>query len=117
VSVEYRQHPAHLEVVITGDYSTASALVVLDEIREQAVQSGHTSILADVTGTTGAFSSFDRYELGSKLVELFHGRYKIVTVELAKRINKMVENVAVNRGVNYFITDNREAALGWLLDQ
>lgn len=110
-------HKDFAEFTFTGE-RTYEAFGKLIEIGFTKCQKKNIiNILLDVSGANGEWEEFDRFRVGEKISHYYQPPYKIAVIEKKERINKFVEDTAYNRGVSILVTDDRSAALNWLLSE
>ena len=108
----------YLKIISTG---LCNNLVQLKEyvlaLQEAAVSSGQTRLLVDETHLEYNLSTLDTYTSGCFLAQLSPKPQKIAILCKTSRLNnaKFWETVAVNRGVNVRVFDDRVSARNWIL--
>jgi len=122
VSFESRQH--YLRATVSGAYSLRQAQDALDEAVRAAVAAGHTRILIDASGVSGAPTQDERYILGLFVAaeqRILAARNPPIDVQLAVYgrqplidPNRFGETVAINRGGKVKVSEQLEEALAWL---
>jgi hypothetical protein len=60
-------------------------------------------------------SDMEKFYIGETGANLFGFKIKMAMLRKPEHINKLTENVAVNRGANLYIDSNEQRALDWLL--
>jgi hypothetical protein len=115
LSIKYLNHPEYLEVIFTGQRSSAALSNLIDEVYKECQKNDLKRILIDLSGAKGELRGFGRFEIGKKVSRVFNIQYKILAIEKEERINKLAENTAVNRGANLLVTSDRKKGLDWLL--
>lgn len=115
MSIKYLIHPEYLDVIFTGQRSSAALSNLIDEVYKECQKNNLKRILIDLSGAKGELKGFGRFEVGKKVSQVFNYLYKIVAIEKEERINKLAENTAVNRGANLLVTSDREKGLDWLM--
>jgi len=122
INFESRQH--YLRATVSGTYSLRQAQDVFDEAVRAAVAAGHTRILIDASGVTGAPTQDERYILGLFVAaeqRILAARNPPIDVQLAVYgrqplidPNRFGETVAINRGGKVKVSEQLEEALAWL---
>jgi hypothetical protein len=122
VNFESRQH--YLRATVSGVYSLRQAQDVFDEAVRAAVAAGHTRILLDASGVTGAPTQDERYILGLFVAaeqRILASKNPPIEVQLAIYgrqplidPNRFGETVAINRGAKVKVSEQLEDALAWL---
>jgi hypothetical protein len=75
------------------------------------------SAILDLRQKKGEIPVFDRYELAELIANACGSRYFIAVLDLKCTIDKFTENVAANRGANYFASDDINEIKKWLKSQ
>ena len=122
VNLESRQH--YLRATVSGAYSLRQAQDVFDETVRAAVAAGHSRVLIDASGVSGAPTQDERYILGLFVAaeqRILASRNPPIDVQLAIYgrqplidPNRFGETVAVNRGAKVKVSERLEEALTWL---
>jgi hypothetical protein len=102
-----------LLVKVGGTFEVNAAKALVDAIAVQCRQSDHRCVLVDAMEVDGEPSAIDRYAVGVRVAEMLR-MVKTAVVYPEQRINKLAENVAVNRGALLLVTGDRDEALRWL---
>ena len=68
----------------------------------------------DVIGTDAP--TVDRFLIGEKIANVIGPKIKLAAVWPEKDIDKLAETVALNRGGDFYVVSNVEAAKDWLLN-
>jgi len=122
VDLEPRKH--YLRATVSGDYSLRAAQDAYDHAVKTAVAAGHTRVLIDASGVTGAPTQDERFMLGLFVAAeqrilasktpphdvqvAVYGRRPLIDPE------RFGETVAVNRGAKVKVSERLEEALSWL---
>ena len=122
VNLESRQH--YLRATVSGAYSLRQAQDVFDEAVRAAVAAGHSRVLIDASGVTGAPTQDERYILGLFVAaeqRILSSRNPPIEVQLAIYghqplidPNRFGETVAINRGAKVKVSEQLDEALAWL---
>jgi hypothetical protein len=115
MDIKYLKHEKYLEVIFTGERSFAALSDSIEQVYKECQKNNINKILVDISRAKGHWEEFDRFKIGEKISQLYKWHYKILTVEKENKINKFVENTAVNRGVNLLVTHDKKEGLDWLL--
>ena len=110
-----KQH--YLYVLISGEYDKMDFLsypvIITNECKKEHVD----KLLIDALALSGTNTPImDRFSIGEAIVNTFGNKIKMAVAWPGKDINKLCENVAVNRGSRVCILDSIEEAEKWLLD-
>ena len=124
LTVSFESRPHYLRATVSGAYSLRQAQDVLDEAVRAAVAAGHTRILIDASGVSGAPTQDERYILGLFVAaeqRILAARNPPIEVQLAVYgrqplidPNRFGETVAINRGGKVKVSEQLEEALAWL---
>jgi hypothetical protein len=122
IDIESRKH--YLVATVSGQYSLRGAQEAYDRAIKAALPLGHTRILIDTQGITGAPSQDERYALGlfvateqrllaAKTPPLYvqiavYGRQPFIDPQ------RFGETVALNRGAKVKVSERLDEALTWL---
>lgn len=109
------QTPDYLLVTLTGTWQPAPMLSLVDTLADECRQRGCQQVLIDGMAVQGNMPDFARYQVGERIAAVLGG-VRVTLLVPQTTINKFAENVAVNRGARFFVTADRAAALGWLLN-
>jgi len=122
VDIEPREH--YLRATVSGAYSLRAAQDAYDQAVKTAVALGHTRILIDATGVSGAPTQDERYMLGLFVAaeqRVLAAKTPAVSVQVAVLGRRPLvdpdrfgETVAVNRGANVKVSEQLAEALAWL---
>jgi len=124
LTVHLESRKRYLRATVSGAYSLRRAQDVFDEAVRAALAAGHSRILIDASGVTGAPTQDERYILGLFVAaEQRILAAKIPPLEVHLAIygrpplidpNRFGETVAVNRGAKVKVSEQIEEALAWL---
>jgi hypothetical protein len=122
VDIDPRKH--YLRATVTGPYSLRGAQDAYDDVVKAAVAYGHTRVLIDASGVTGAPTQDERYMLGLFVAaeqRILASKTPSVQVQVAVFArppftdpNRFGETVAVNRGAKLKVSEQLDEALAWL---
>ena len=99
--------------ICDGPYSKEFIIELMLFIKKTLDENNLKKAIVDGTAITGNIPDLERFELG-KLFAANLSRYRIGMLMEAKKINKLAENTAVNRGGDILISGDREAIIRWL---
>jgi hypothetical protein len=105
--------PRYLNVKISGHW-TIYSLKCLEDVEKEAYKYAAKNILFDLLDMNTTSDSV-RFYSGLKIAEVFKADYKVAAFIQKNKINKLAENVAVNRGANCKVFASKDEALDWLL--
>ena len=114
ISVQFSKHKEYFKGTLSGELDYYDLVELVDLLYDKAVELGETRVFLDVSPCEGDVSIVERFQLAEKLSKKFSMLYRIFILERNTRINKMLENSAVNRGLNLLVSDDPEAGLDWL---
>lgn len=122
VDLESRKH--YLRATVSGAYTLRAAQDAYDRAVKTAVASGHTRVLIDASGVTGAPTQDERYMLGLFVAaeqRVLAAGTPAVDVRVAVFARpplvdpeRFAETVAVNRGAKVKVSEQLDEALAWL---
>jgi hypothetical protein len=124
LTVHFESLEHYLRATVSGAYSLRQAQDVFDECVKGAVAAGHSRILIDASGVTGAPTQDERYILGlfcAAEQRILASQTPPIEVQVAVYgrqplidPNRFGETVAVNRGAKLKVSEQIEEALAWL---
>jgi hypothetical protein len=122
IDIESRKH--YLVATVSGQYSLRGAQDAYDRAMKAALPLGHTRILIDARGISGAPSQDERYALGlfvaaeqRLLAAKTPPRHVQVAVFGHRPLidpDRFAETVAVNRGAKIKVSERLDEVLAWL---
>ncbi|MEA3193343.1 MAG: hypothetical protein QOD26_1676 [Betaproteobacteria bacterium] len=122
VDIESRKH--YLVATVSGAYSLRGAQDAYDRAIRAALPLGHTRVLIDARGVSGAPSQDERYSLGLFVAaeqRLLAARTPSLEIQVAVcghrpliDPDRFAETVAVNRGAKVKVSERLDEALAWL---
>ncbi len=107
--------PEYLLITNTGEFSLPALFEFIERVKREADAAGRSRVLVDSRAITGDLNDVDRFMGGQKSAEVFGSKIKLALMMPAKKITKMAELAAVNRGAKVLVTDSETEALAWLL--
>jgi hypothetical protein len=113
ISIKLNDSPRYLLVKISGSWSIHT-LKCLENVKEEADRHEVKNILFDLLGLNFP-SDTVRFYTGAKVAEVYKPHYKVAVFMQVEKINKLAENVAVNRGANFKVLASEVDALDWLV--
>ncbi|MGD0565857.1 MAG: hypothetical protein ABSA34_00840 [Candidatus Goldiibacteriota bacterium] len=99
--------------ICTGPYSKEFIVELMLYVKKSLDENKMKKALVDGRAITGNIPDFERFELG-KLFAVNLSRFRIGMLMEPKKINKLAENTAVNRGGDILISADMDAILKWL---
>ena len=112
---EKKEH--YLLLVISGVYDKLDFLSYPLKIMGECEKEAVNKVLIDGLALKGTdLSTLDRFFVGEAVASTLGNQVKIAVAWPGIDINKLFENVAVNRGCRVCVLDSVEAAKDWLLD-
>src|SRR5258706_10266144 len=104
-----------LQFTCIGERSYDTYIQLIDLIMSELDKDKETKkVLIDLTKLTGDLSILERHNVGKYLAEKLPRMIRIAVVSPRNYLVKMIENTAINRGVNMFATSDKEEAATWL---
>lgn len=95
-------------------YIYKNAVKLLKEAAEICATENCKKILFRFVDMPGKVRTLDRFELGVQGAIILRHVARIAVVYRREEMDKFLETVAVNRGLNIRLFDNMEEALSWL---
>jgi hypothetical protein len=125
MSITYRIEPTddYLSIIVRGSYVLTEVNVMIAYSFEEAVRCGVTKIFFDISAVEGEIPLMDRYEFAMFLVQTNAehqrkgtSRMKVALFGTESNVDpgRFGEMVANNRGVDLFVTTEKNNALVWL---
>jgi len=114
LNLSYRTEGDVLFCEVSGPYSLADCLRLVDQVRAERLARGASRLLVDIRGVTGDISPLDRYRLGIYCAEKPNRPERLAVVARRETINWMFENVASNRGLPTCESADPRYAENWL---
>ena len=109
----------YLSVSASGFQSYEDNLALASACMEECKKIGVKLLFVDITGLTGQPGPMADYQLVKLIDEWASNKHvsKAALYESASELDagKFFETVAVNRGINIKVFDDKTEALGWLL--
>lgn len=115
--VEYRIVEGNDEILYTavsGTYSEIEGTRIIEELHEECEKRKKRKLLVDITGKDGVIPVADRFFFGKQIAGLYRYNVKMAVIGRKSHITRFSETVAVNRGGNLGIFDNKPDAVAWL---
>ncbi|MBW8888822.1 MAG: hypothetical protein JF616_13790 [Fibrobacteres bacterium] len=102
---------------IQGEYDAKDLEGMILPMLEEVVRQGFMRAYIDITQVTGELPDFDRFTLAESFARHWGAKRRAaIQVDTARqRINKLFENVAVNRSAQVRVGDQPDALLAWLM--
>jgi hypothetical protein len=82
---------------------------------KEAETRGYNRSLWDIRGLSAPVTDLDRFLAGEQIAQTTGGKLRIAAVYPSEFINKFAENTAINRGAQFVVLPDFEAALKWLM--
>jgi hypothetical protein len=114
LQLSFRQEGDVLFCTVSGPYSLADFLRLVDKVRAERLSRRASRVLVDICGVTGDISSLDRYRLGIYCAEKPTRPERLAVVARRETVNWMFENVASNRGLPTCESADPRYAENWL---
>lgn len=108
----------HARFTISGAYDAQDLERIIPAMLEEAVRLGFDRAYIDITSMTGELPDFDRYTLAEVFVRHWgvKRRAAIQVDPATQRINRLFENVAVNRSGQVKVGERPEELFAWLME-
>jgi len=114
LNLSFRSEGDVLFCAVTGPYSLAACLRLVDQVRAERLARGASRVLVDIRGLTGEISALDRYRLGIYCAEKPDRAERLAVLARPEAVNWMFENVASNRGLPTCESADPHYAETWL---
>lgn len=114
-ALESRACDGYLFVKASGENGIDAVREFFGAARRLAEEGGFRKILIDGKDVGDDKKHFDRYLVGIAVAETFGSSYRVAILRRREHINKLGENTAVNRGADFFVCEDEEEALSWLM--
>jgi hypothetical protein len=114
INLSYRQEPNHLFVEVSGNWTSESAIHVIENVRIEAIKRNITSILFDVRELSKPDNELTRFVTGEHFAKILCPPFVSAVLVRSEIYNKFAENVAVNRGAILTVLFDEESALEWI---
>lgn len=105
---------AFLKFTVTGRFSSEEGKEILKRIADGCATQKKSKVLVYVTLDEKVPSTFDRYDLGVFVSNLFLDKIIMAVVVKSAQVSRFSETVAHNRGTRIFITESEGDAVSWL---
>jgi len=90
---------------------------IFQKIIEEGKRNSQNKILIDVSKVKLNINILSRFEVGQLMAERARLVFKIAAIISKEEMKeKFAETVARNRGLNFYVFDNEEKAIKWLLE-
>ena len=115
-ALKYTTHPesSHLRIVVTGEFAFQAMLDLVTVFYQETQKAGRSRLLVDCSRMEGKVTEPNKYFIGEKIAMTYGVEIKVALVMPQGTVTKLGEMVAVNRGANFFATDDETEALTWL---
>ena len=114
MNTKFREEEAHLLVTCEGAWKLGAVTELLMSMKERAIQTSHNRILLNWFNVSAPEKEFHRFLAGVDVAEIMRHHFKLAVLYPKHLINKFAENVAVNRGANFFVFFDEDEAIEWL---
>jgi len=104
----------HLLVEVDEHYTLKLLMATVYEVADHCRADNVDKVLIDFRNVKGSLSIFERFQLGMEIVKAWDQRIKVAVIARPGFINRMTENMVVNRGVKLFVTTSTQDAAQWL---
>jgi hypothetical protein len=114
IQLSFEVFDEYLKISLSGKNLYAEINEILATIGKLLEENHLEKLLVDAVNITIP-SEMEKFYIGELGASIFGSRVKAAVIANPQYINKFLENVAVNRGGNLYVTGSEQAALGWLL--
>ncbi len=107
----------HVRFQITGEYDVQDLERMISAMLEEVVRHGCDRAYIDITLMSGELPDFDRYTLAEVFARQWGAKRRAaIQVDTERqRVNRLFENVAVNRSAQVRVDDQPDELLAWLM--
>ena len=118
MNVVFAEHEGYLEAILWDTTSFSDLKVQLFEVLALCMDRKPSRLLLNMTSVNGAWSTLDRFEMGTMGGQLAPHVGRIAALAQNSLIDpqKFGVQVARNRGLTVDVFYDRERALAWLLE-
>ena len=103
-----------LLVVCKGEWIPDGVTRMLEGVREKTLALNQSRVLLDWRGVSKPEKNYYRIRGGVEVAEIVPRHVRLAVVYHQALINKLAENVAVNRGAGFRVCGDWDEAMGWL---
>jgi hypothetical protein len=120
MNASYEVRDDYLYMQVIGEFTPASALLILSEFVKKASDHSVNAILGDVTRVTGLdaeqASITTLFDMGVAVARFIPKDFKLAILVTWEQLPDVLfgENVMINRGVTVKVTTHLDEALRWL---
>jgi hypothetical protein len=100
--------------LVRDDNSREHLLGLPGVVARAAVAQGCSKVFIDLTTLEGPIDPVDRIFLASRLAEVWPSGIRLAALALPEQVNRVIEHMAGNRGVDVRAFTDRAEALAWL---
>jgi hypothetical protein len=114
--ITFKDESGYLSVIISGLWNIHVLEEYVLEVRQRLNQLGYKRVLIDNEELIHpGESSFDRYQIGVRIATEWGPYIKAAVITKPENISRYTETTAINRGANFAVFSDLEAAKKWLL--
>lgn len=110
----FENRDSYLFVTLTEPYSLQGTFLFLADLAERCRQEHLDKALINGSRLEGRISIWDRYQIGREYARVIGPKIVVALVLSPTLINRVAENVAVNRSGRLRVFHKMELALQWL---
>jgi hypothetical protein len=114
MKIEYEKRPHYLVAKVTGQWTDANSIALVDHIKAEAEKTDSKKILLNLMGLSHPESNLIRHNAGKKIAETLSS-YRLSGFSQPEKINHLAEITATNRGANFKMFTSEFDATQWLL--
>lgn len=115
IRIDTTKHPGYLRFLLQGPYDLEDFEAAIPYMRDLLVTVDLARALIDLREVEGNMPDFDRFNLGVRIAEVWGSSLKLAGLAPAEKINRFLENTAVNRQARVKVFIREPEALEWLL--
>ncbi|HMT09535.1 MAG TPA: hypothetical protein PKA82_16155 [Pyrinomonadaceae bacterium] len=106
-----------LTLKVTGEYSIAEMLKLVDLVRTECDNRDLAMALVDCREMIGTMTEAERFAGGQRVAEILGSDIKAALLMPQGQVTKLGEMTAVNRGARFLVTDSEDEARDWLTSE
>lgn len=115
--LHFINEPNYLRVNMSGNWTAPNAETAFKTIQEEADKRGVRLLLFDGRKLPQSPGDMTRFCSGQSLAKYLPTPYRIAIWRKPEQVDRLLENVAVNRGARVQVFASEEEAVKWLLSE
>jgi hypothetical protein len=114
IQISFEVFDEYLKICLSGENPFAEIDEIIATIKRLSDENNRAKILLDTMNVSG-LSEMEKYFVGEQGAKILGHKLKSAIVSQPEKINRFMENVAVNRGARLRVFGSEQEALNWLL--